>query len=163
MPEIEYEGEDNFAPSPETFPENFTKIGDLGLKNILGRSDVVVNKDLIPVLKTLDDILPTRNIKALVTSGYSQKHQSKCHTQYGSCIDIVPVSEESGCQIWQKLAGALASASMNTYQTQPKIIFETKIQAAVKGCVITNKDECGLEWKQCPKTTGPHIHVEFSR
>jgi hypothetical protein len=154
-----YKGEDPYAPSPPDVKPGFIKVEDIikqnNLKCLKSAPGVQVNIHLIPYLKDLDKELCKRGLVATITSGYSPNHDSPCHTKYGTCIDIAVSSSIEPCEPWQKLGFALKAAGFST------IIYETKAKSGVNNCEILNRDVCGIQWKQCPKTTGPHIHASI--
>jgi hypothetical protein len=153
-----YKGEDIYAPSPAEVKPGFVKVETIirqnRLQNISTAHNVQVNESLVSSIKSLDSALQKRGIRATITSGYSPKHDSLCHTKYGTCIDIIVSHSIEPCEQWQKLGAALKDAGFST------IIYETKAISSVKKCeFLQQKNNCGIQWKQCPQTTGPHIHA----
>jgi hypothetical protein len=164
----EFEGEESYkADSPDQYSTStFVNINDLDLDNIQpGSNKIVVSRSIIGNLKLLDKKLGAKKIE--ITSGYSQAHQSSCHTIYGTCVDLV-IDNANSCEDWKFVGLALEQANAK------KVLFEDKaenitnwnlVPTAKKvssGCAILGSDECGIEWTQCLKTTGKHIHVEFN-
>jgi hypothetical protein len=152
------EGENaNGSPYSDTPPEGFVRVADLGLPFVKGLNDAQVSRTIETNLQTLNFILATINMTAEITSGYSPAHQDTCHTTFGTCIDIRPaeMTTESPCVPWDNLGIALKSAGAKS------ITYETKTTSSVTSCVTVKEDECGIVWKQCPMTSGPHIHAEF--
>jgi hypothetical protein len=125
-----------------------------------------------------------------ITSGYSKNHDNACHTGSGRCVDIVIEqgfgSLNEACSSYLALSRFLQNAGANTivFETKAK-------EEQLNRCTDVVKDmECAYEhfwyetietgqgfghtqqrrsgkiknkvtWKQCPKTTGTHLHVEF--
>jgi len=158
LPETAYKGEDYLLPSPPDLKKDFVWLDEFirekGLKCLKSFPEVQVNIQMIPYLISLDRELCNRNIIAVITSGYRIDYgSSPCHTETGTCIDIIVSYSTFPCEPWQKLGFALKAAGFS------KIIYETKTRTEVRGCQFLWRDDCGIDWQQCELTTGPHIHA----
>lgn len=156
-PEL-YLGEDHDVPPPPGPPkEGIVSLGSLSLDCITVRNMAQASETIVPQIQELGKKLCGKSPRSFaeITSGFSHKHQSPCHTKYGTCIDIKPfgIITEKFCPKWKELGEDLESVGA-------RITYETKAKSIVKSCEVVS-DSCGLEWKQCPRTTGAHIHAEF--
>lgn len=152
---------------------------------VKSEANVMISTGIIEYLNKVNDTLAklkasneekgvTTTLKARVTAGYDQNgHMSKCHTKYGTCIDVVPEYEEASdppddnkdCANWVILGSVLTA-------TRPiKILYEYTTEGTNFGFrddtyCRTNQFEnnicSGRAW-ECVKNvnaTGRHFHVQ---
>mgnify|MGYP001773130805 CR=1 FL=1 len=138
--------------------------------------DISINPNVCQKLIDLGKEMEKNGIRIKVSAGKTrpykgEKHESRCHNVYGTCIDFVP---EGGNDRWIKAMQVLQNlgyaGSYYLEGTNDCSVFGAKTcNAKVKLC--ENYAKCFVEVEKVgcrpvfnfSNTTAPHIHLDFTQ